>query len=75
MVSYADEAMAPRQKIEEALRSYCGIAAQQYFVAAIGDDGKAVTFISPGQNFSDVILQQFFDIDRFQQVMARLGTG
>ncbi|KAG6140722.1 hypothetical protein E4U12_005959 [Claviceps purpurea] len=75
VVSYADEAMAPRQKIEEALRSYCGIAAQQYFVAAIGDDGKAVTFISPGQNFSDVILQQFFDIDRFQQVMARLGTG
>ncbi|KAG5958474.1 hypothetical protein E4U57_001287 [Claviceps arundinis] len=79
VASYADEAMAPWQKIDEALRSYCGIAAQQYFVAAFGDDGKAVTFISPGhtgsQKLGDVVFQQFFDINRFQQVMTRLETG
>ncbi|KAG5922871.1 hypothetical protein E4U42_005184 [Claviceps africana] len=68
-------ASEPTQQIDEALRSHCGIAAKQYFVAAISEDGKPMTFFSPGQKLNDAILRQFFDAGRFQHVMARIETG
>ncbi|KAG6006622.1 hypothetical protein E4U21_006844 [Claviceps maximensis] len=72
---YADKTSEPTQQIDEALRSHCGIAAKQYFVAAIGEDGKPMTFFSPGQKLNDAIIRQFFDVGRFQNVMARVETG
>ncbi|KAG6021053.1 hypothetical protein E4U41_002632 [Claviceps citrina] len=72
---YADRPNEPPQQIDEALRSHCGIAAKQYFVAAISEDGKPMTFFSPGQKLNDAIIRQFFDVGRFQHVMARIETG
>jgi RNA polymerase-interacting CarD/CdnL/TRCF family regulator len=63
------------QQIDEALRSHCGIAAKQYFVAAISEDGKSMTFFSPSQKLNDVTIRQFFDMNKFQQVMARVDAG
>ena len=64
-----------RQQIDEALRSHCGIAAKQYFVAAINDDGLPITFFSPGQKLNDTAMRQFFDANKFQQVMRRIESG
>ncbi|GAB0135833.1 hypothetical protein EsDP_00004156 [Epichloe bromicola] len=72
---YADKANEPPQQIDEALRSRCGIAAKQYFVAAISEDGKPMTFLSPGQKLNDAIIRQFFDVGKFQHVMARIEAG
>ncbi|KAG6012597.1 hypothetical protein E4U54_007427 [Claviceps lovelessii] len=72
---YANKTSEPTQQIDEALRSHCGIAAKQYFVAAISEDGKPMTFFSPGQKLNDTIIRQFFDVARFQHVMARIETG
>ncbi|GAO14161.1 hypothetical protein UVI_02037560 [Ustilaginoidea virens] len=63
------------QQIDEALRSHCGIAAKQYFVAAISEDGKPMTFFSPGQKLNNAVIRQFFDMGRFQHVMARIDAG
>lgn len=63
------------QQIDEALRSHCGIAAKQYFVAAISEDGKPITFFSPGQKLNDMAIRQFFDMTKFQQVIARVDAG
>ncbi|KAG5976220.1 hypothetical protein E4U55_007424, partial [Claviceps digitariae] len=65
----------PPMQIDEALRSHCGIAAKQYFVAAVSEDGKPMTFFSPGQKLNDAIIRQFFDGGKFQHVMARIETG
>ena len=64
-----------QQQIDEALRSHCGIAAKQYFVAAINDDGLPITFFSPGQKLHDNAIRQFFDASKFQQVMRRIESG
>ncbi|KAJ6444795.1 kinesin [Purpureocillium lavendulum] len=66
---------APPMQIDEALRSHCGIAAKQYFVAAINDDGLPITFFSPGQKLNDTAMRQFFDANKFQQVMRRIESG
>ncbi|KAI9167492.1 hypothetical protein HJFPF1_03620 [Paramyrothecium foliicola] len=65
----------PPMQIDEALRSHCGIAAKQYFVAAIMEDGSPITFFSPGQRLHDAALRQFFDSKRFQQVVERIEMG
>lgn len=59
------------QSIDVALHK-AGIWAKQYFVAAIMPDGTPTTFFSPGQQLHDSIVQQFFDIQRFQQVASNL---
>lgn len=64
-----------QQQIDEALRSHCGIAAKQYFVAAITEDGLPMTFFSPGQKLNDGTIRQFFDASKFQQVMKRIESG
>lgn len=63
------------QQIDEALRLHCGIAAKQYFVAAITEEGIPMTFFSPGQKLHDNTIRQFFDADKFQQVMRRIDSG
>lgn len=63
------------QQIDEALRGNCGIAGKNYFVAATGDDGSIMTFFSPGHKLSDHAIRQFFDMNKFQQVMSRLEAG
>lgn len=63
------------QQIDEALRSHCGIAAKQYFVAAITEEGLPMTFFSPGQKLHDNSIRQFFDTNKFQQVMRRIDSG
>ncbi|KJZ72822.1 hypothetical protein HIM_07766 [Hirsutella minnesotensis 3608] len=65
----------PPMQIDEALRSHCGIAAKQYFVAAITDDGLPMTFFSPGQKLHDNTIRQFFDANKFQHVMRRIDSG
>ncbi|KAK5988914.1 hypothetical protein PT974_10411 [Cladobotryum mycophilum] len=67
----------PPMQIDEALRSHCGIAAKQYFVGAIMEDGSPMTFFSPspGQRLSEAAIRQFFDANRYRQVMARLDAG
>ncbi|PHH82348.1 hypothetical protein CDD83_3297 [Cordyceps sp. RAO-2017] len=65
----------PPMQIDEALRSHCGIAAKQYFVAAITEEGIPMTFFSPGQKLHDNTIRQFFDANKFQQVMRRIDSG
>ncbi|POR32148.1 Uncharacterized protein TPAR_07658 [Tolypocladium paradoxum] len=65
----------PPMQIDEALRSHCGIAAKQYFVAAITEEGLPMTFFSPGQKLHDNTIRQFFDTNKFQQVMRRIDSG
>ncbi|PHH76712.1 hypothetical protein CDD80_1309 [Ophiocordyceps camponoti-rufipedis] len=65
----------PPMQIDEALRLHCGIAAKQYFVAAITDEGVPITFFSPGQKLHDATIHQFFDAPRFQHVMRRIESG
>ncbi|KHO00667.1 Ydr124wp-like protein [Metarhizium album ARSEF 1941] len=65
----------PPMKIDEALRSHCGIAGKQYFVAVISEDGKPMTFFSPSQKLNDMTIRQFFDTSKFQHVMARVEAG
>ncbi|KAK3179416.1 hypothetical protein K4F52_009161 [Lecanicillium sp. MT-2017a] len=65
----------PLMQIDEALRGNCGIAGKNYFVAATGDDGSIMTFFSPGHKLSDHVIRQFFDMNKFQQVMSRLEAG
>ncbi|ODA81218.1 hypothetical protein RJ55_04182 [Drechmeria coniospora] len=66
---------APPMQIDEALRSHCGIAAKQYFVAAVTEDGLPMTFFSPGQKLHDNAIRQFFDATKFQQVMRKIESG
>ncbi|EFY91333.1 Ydr124wp-like protein [Metarhizium acridum CQMa 102] len=65
----------PPMEIPEALRSHCGIAGKQYFVAVMSEDGKPMTFLSPSQKLHDITIRQFFDVGKFQQVMARVDSG
>jgi len=65
----------PPMQIDEALRLHCGIAAKRYFVTAISEDGNIMTFISPGQKLHENVVCQFFDAQRFQQVMERIEMG
>ncbi|RCI16677.1 hypothetical protein L249_2962 [Ophiocordyceps polyrhachis-furcata BCC 54312] len=63
------------QQIDEALRLHCGIAAKQYFVAAINEDGIPMTFFSPGLKLHDSAISHFFDASKFQQVMRKIDSG
>ena len=34
-----------------------------------------MTFFSPGQRLNETVIRQFFDVAKFQQVMARIESG
>lgn len=34
-----------------------------------------MTFLSPSQKLNDATIRQFFDMNKFQQVMARVDAG
>ena len=62
--------------MREALRDGCEIPAQEFFVAAVSDDGHPITFFTAGRNkLSDCVVRQFFNPEKFQQVMNRIKTG
>ncbi|KID89318.1 Ydr124wp-like protein [Metarhizium guizhouense ARSEF 977] len=65
----------PPMAIPEALRSQCGIAGKQYFVAVMSEDGEPITYLSPPQKLDAITIGQFFDKSKFQQVMARVHSG
>ncbi|PHH69538.1 hypothetical protein CDD82_7697 [Ophiocordyceps australis] len=65
----------PPMQIDEALRSYCGIAGKHYFVATISEEGMPLTFFSPGHKLHENTIHQFFDENKFQQVIRRMETG
>ncbi|KFA79918.1 hypothetical protein S40288_09993 [Stachybotrys chartarum IBT 40288] len=65
----------PPMRIDEALRSRCGIVAKQYFVAAIKEDGELMTFFSPAQRLEEDTISQFFDATMFKETMGRIALG
>ncbi|KFA70924.1 hypothetical protein S40288_10187 [Stachybotrys chartarum IBT 40288] len=64
----------PPMRIDEALKSRCGIIAKQYFIAAIKEDGELMTFFSPAQRLHEDTVRQFFDAATFQEVMVRIAS-
>ncbi|KAF7558703.1 hypothetical protein G7046_g5458 [Stylonectria norvegica] len=67
----------PPMQIDEALRQHCSISAKRYFLAVIMDDGSPMTFSGPDTTarFHGDIMSQFFDMEKYQRVMARLDQG
>jgi hypothetical protein len=62
------------KSVDKALREQCNIPAKYYFVAAILDDGNAVTFGGPNP-IPDVAIAKFFSKEKFGRYMRRQGSG
>jgi hypothetical protein len=64
-----------KQQIAEALRRYCGIEADQYFLAVRKHDSSVATFFSPSQLRHGELLDSFFNEDRFRQATSQLDQS
>lgn len=63
------------QGIYDVLQRHCGVPICRWFVAAAADDGTFTTFTNGRHRLSETVVRQFFDADRFQQVIDRIEAG
>ncbi|KAH7326383.1 hypothetical protein B0I35DRAFT_133440 [Stachybotrys elegans] len=65
----------PTMEIAEALRVYCNIKADRYFVAVFSEDNEPKTYLSPPGLVHQNRITEFFDPAKFKHAMRHLQNS